>query len=220
MSLYVETVGYAGMDGTSSPIHTCIPDSHLHRVTYTRCRIDTTDSPDDEHMFARNMQIIEINIQGKELCVKLVIYKNQAQPNIPRDFSLDYTLFQKLFVLVGICPHKSYYCRQRLFEKFFYAINIWRIKVNCHVYHQLYICVCVLCVCVCVCVYIYICIYIYIYIYTGCNRRNVRDFGRVFLRSNYTDITQNTYTQSSMVTEILAREKCGLLWCLRTVLCQ
>jgi len=24
--------------------------------------------------------------------------------------------------------------------------------------------------------------------YTECNRRNVRDFGRVFLRSNYTDI--------------------------------
>ena len=53
--------------------------------------------------------------------------------------------------------------------------------------------------------------------YTGCNRRNVREFGRVFLRSNYTDITQNTYIQSSMVTEILAREKCGLLWCLRTL---
>ena len=42
--------------------------------------------------------------------------------------------------------------------------------------------------------------------YTGCNRRNGPDFGRVFLRSNYTDITQNTYIQSSMVTEILARE--------------
>ena len=28
----------------------------------------------------------------------------------------------------------------------------------------------------------------------------------VFLRSNYTDITQNTCIQSSMVTEILARE--------------
>ena len=39
-----------------------------------------------------------------------------------------------------------------------------------------------------------------------CPRRNVPDFGRVFLRSNYTDITQNTYIQSSMVTEILARE--------------
>ena len=42
--------------------------------------------------------------------------------------------------------------------------------------------------------------------YTGCNRRNGPVFGRVFLRSNYTDITQNTYIQSSMVTEILARE--------------
>ena len=42
--------------------------------------------------------------------------------------------------------------------------------------------------------------------YTGCNRRNGPDFGRVFLRSYCTDITQNTYIQSSMVTEILARE--------------
>jgi 3-deoxy-D-arabino-heptulosonate 7-phosphate (DAHP) synthase class II len=29
--------------------------SHTHRVTYTRCRIDTIDSPDDEHRGARNM---------------------------------------------------------------------------------------------------------------------------------------------------------------------
>jgi len=43
-------------------------------------------------------------------------------------------------------------------------------------------------------------------LYTECNRRNGPDFGRVFLRSNYTDITQNTYIQSSMVTDILARE--------------
>jgi len=43
-------------------------------------------------------------------------------------------------------------------------------------------------------------------IYTGCPRRNVPDFGRVFLRSNYTDITQNTYIQSWTVTEIMARE--------------
>jgi len=32
--------------------------------------------------------------------------------------------------------------------------------------------------------------------YTGSPRRNVRDFGRVFLMLNYTDITQNTYIQS------------------------
>ena len=42
--------------------------------------------------------------------------------------------------------------------------------------------------------------------YTWCNRRNGPEFGRVFLRSYYTDITQNPYIQSSMVTEILARE--------------
>ena len=33
-------------------------------------------------------------------------------------------------------------------------------------------------------------------IYTGRPRRNVPDFGRVFLMLNYTDITQNTYVQS------------------------
>ena len=33
-------------------------------------------------------------------------------------------------------------------------------------------------------------------IYTGCPRRNVPDFGRMFLKIKYTDITQNTYIQS------------------------
>jgi len=42
--------------------------------------------------------------------------------------------------------------------------------------------------------------------YTGCPRRNVPEFGRVFLMLNYTDITQNTYIQSWTVTEIMARE--------------
>ena len=56
-------------------------------------------------------------------------------------------------------------------------------------------------------------------LYTGYPRRKGPNFGRVFLRSNYTDITQNTYIQRSMVTEILNIEKWGLVWCLRTVLC-
>ena len=47
--------------------------------------------------------------------------------------------------------------------------------------------------------------------YTECPRRNVPDFGRVFLMLKYTDITQNTYVQSWTVTDIMAREKCGLL---------
>jgi len=43
------------------------------------------------------------------------------------------------------------------------------------------------------------------------------DLGRVFLMLNYTDITQNTYIQSWTVTEITDIEKCGFLWCPRTV---
>jgi len=39
-------------------------------------------------------------------------------------------------------------------------------------------------------------------VYTGCNRRNGPDFGRVFLMLKYTEKPQNTYIQSSMVTEI------------------
>jgi hypothetical protein len=53
--------------------------------------------------------------------------------------------------------------------------------------------------------------------YTGCPRRNVQYFGRVFLMLNYTDITQNTYIQIRTVTEIMAREKWGLMWCPRTI---
>jgi len=52
----------------------------------------------------------------------------------------------------------------------------------------------------------YVCINKYKYIYTGCPRRNVPDFGRVFLMLKYTDTTQNTYVQSWTVTEIMARE--------------
>ena len=51
----------------------------------------------------------------------------------------------------------------------------------------------------------------HIYIYTGCPRRNVPDFGGVFLMLKYTDITQNIYIQSWTVTEIMAREKWDFL---------
>ena len=46
----------------------------------------------------------------------------------------------------------------------------------------------------------------FIYIYTECPRRNVPDFGRVFLMLKYTDITQNTYVQIWTVTEIMDSE--------------
>ena len=39
----------------SECILTCIPDCHLHGVTYTRYHTDTINSPDDGHMAAQNM---------------------------------------------------------------------------------------------------------------------------------------------------------------------
>jgi len=63
-----------------------------------------------------------------------------------------------------------------------------RFTTNLHITVSNYSAVVVVVVVVCVCVYIYI--------YTGCPRRNVPDFGRVFLMLKYTDITQNTYVQS------------------------
>jgi len=50
------TVWYAGP---------CIPDSHLYRVTNTRCRIGTIFSPDDGHIVARSMWRKAINILRK-----------------------------------------------------------------------------------------------------------------------------------------------------------
>ena len=38
------------------------------------------------------------------------------------------------------------------------------------------------------------------------SRGNTPDFGRMFLKLKYTDITKNTYVQSWAVTEIMARE--------------
>jgi len=45
----------------------------------------------------------------------------------------------------------------------------------------------------------------------------VPDFGRMFLKLIYTDITQNTYIESWTIMEVMAREKCGLLVVPRTV---
>jgi len=40
--------------GNCSSLWTGIPDSHLHRVIYTRC-VDTVGPPDDEHWVAWNV---------------------------------------------------------------------------------------------------------------------------------------------------------------------
>jgi hypothetical protein len=55
----------------------CIPDSLPHRVTDTKCHINTVVSPDDGHIVAQNTQRKEINILRKTKIVHQVgfIYK-------------------------------------------------------------------------------------------------------------------------------------------------
>ena len=71
------TVKCAGLDGTS--IQTCTLDGHLHRVTYTRLRINTIDSTDDERRGARNMQRIVINIYEKRIVRQVGYLKESNQ---------------------------------------------------------------------------------------------------------------------------------------------
>ena len=52
-----------------------IPENHPHRVTNTKCRIDTVTSQDDGHIAAQNVQKKEINILGKILHQFGFIYK-------------------------------------------------------------------------------------------------------------------------------------------------
>jgi hypothetical protein len=63
-------------------------NGYLYRVTYTRCRIDTINFPDNVHMAARNMYRIEINIHEKELCFKLVIYKDCTEMHVQQNIKL------------------------------------------------------------------------------------------------------------------------------------
>jgi len=58
---------YVGDCPVCSFIQTCTLGSHLHRVTHTRCYINTIDSPDDEHSGARNMKRTGINIYEKRI---------------------------------------------------------------------------------------------------------------------------------------------------------
>jgi hypothetical protein len=53
----------------------CIPDSHPHRVTNTKCRIDTVIYSDDGHIVARNMYRKETNILRKTVHQVGSIYK-------------------------------------------------------------------------------------------------------------------------------------------------
>jgi len=66
------------MDDSGMPVRTDIPESHPHRVTNTKCRIDTVISPDDGHIVARNILRKEMNILRKIVHQVGFIYKETS----------------------------------------------------------------------------------------------------------------------------------------------
>ena len=63
-----------------SSIQAYIPDGHLYRVTYTRCRIDNNwPSWWWVHGCSKHVENWNKHIRKKELCVKLVIYKEYTE---------------------------------------------------------------------------------------------------------------------------------------------
>jgi hypothetical protein len=61
--LYQYNMWYMSLCVGDRPVCRSVPSRPAYRrVTFTRCCIDTIDSPDDEHKVARNMYRIEINV--------------------------------------------------------------------------------------------------------------------------------------------------------------
>jgi hypothetical protein len=125
-----------GWDSCMGLSKTCTPNSHLYTVTYTRCCIDTINSPDDGHMAAWNMYRLEINIHEKEVCVKLVIYKDYTRCTVNRT--------QKIVNISSLCfcgqPDDDYHylskdaaglvCEIKLFFDWVYCISCHNVNTT------------------------------------------------------------------------------------------
>ena len=91
------------------------------------------------------------------------------------EFDVNYRYSIMSIAEIPVCQYKL--CEQRVYESGSLQISPSEtslpVKSNCKLY-----------------------VYIVKHNYTGCPGRNVPDFGRMFLKLKYTDITQNTYIQS------------------------
>jgi hypothetical protein len=65
---------YTQMTGIQGRIPPCIPDSHLYRVTNTRCHIGTVFSPDDEHSCPKHVEKSHKHIKKIYASIYIYIY--------------------------------------------------------------------------------------------------------------------------------------------------
>jgi len=84
------------------------PNGHLYRVTYTRCRIDTINSPDDgAHGYPKHVENRNKHIWKQELCIELVIYKDYTEMHGQQNMTFYYINPSKMhmsqFILSDNC---------------------------------------------------------------------------------------------------------------------
>jgi hypothetical protein len=115
--------------------YACVPDSHPHKITSTKCCINTVVSPDDGHIFARNLSRL-INVLRKIVNQVGSIYKvNEIRAHFDKHGQRSIFKFMcSVLVHIGIffykkqqaiclhltrenlqknstfCPHRPYYC--------------------------------------------------------------------------------------------------------------
>jgi len=108
--------------GTCSTLHTrnlnqptylelvplCIPDSDPHRITSTKCRINTVVSPDDGPIVARNMKratyMLRINCAPKWLYLQDYTGKHGKKKNIKKEV----VFLSEMFVPIYKTPRRHF----------------------------------------------------------------------------------------------------------------
>ena len=88
---------YRWLSGMQGGIPLCIPDSHLYRVTNTRCRIDTVFSPNGGHIVARNIQRKAVNIVRKFVHQVGSNYKRHIQYLTVYEYTLNHSQKESVF---------------------------------------------------------------------------------------------------------------------------
>jgi len=95
-----------------------------NRVTYTRCCIDTIDSPDNEHKVARNMSRIEIHIYKRNYASSWLFIRIIPRCTVTRIYNFPYCcgLSDDTRTTHGSCPWKRTEVKNMFF--FFLAFRL------------------------------------------------------------------------------------------------
>jgi hypothetical protein len=111
----------SGMQGGMKITPPCILDSHPHRITSTKCRINTAVSSDDEHIVARSMQrlinILRINCAPSWLYLQNYVrvttcnLKTEVDKHVEMPYALDIIQVTETVKIIGLWQLRPHFTR-------------------------------------------------------------------------------------------------------------